>query len=646
MTNFYLKLRFIIPAILLLFGLFVGYVSYKVQVRQTFAEIEEIFIAQATLSAKLVSFRIQTDFRRNNITAAYAELVSTATDPSVRRVALVNESNRIFYSNTFREGELAVAEPSLSGAVLLFEEAREKFGPVSAVKADGSGILIVAPFLLGIPADALLSRDSGLLIMEYDLTRWKNDAENAAFRQGLVVVGLMTGLCLLIAVFLHLIVSRRLSRLAAKTEQIAAQNFDNLDIDPWPDEIGALSRSVTLMAEDLRESVSRLSESEQRARIIMDNAPDGFVVTDRGGEIISVNIQARRMFSVCPGQMENQDIVAFLPGIGELLSDGKADRPTVTPPPNGGTSVFELVGRRFEGDDFPVEVAIGSLQGAGAEHHVIGIRDVTLQKAIENQLRQSQKMESVGQLTSGIAHDFNNLLNIILLNLDTLKMGDLAPSRQERSIEQAYLAAEKSAVLTKRLLAFSREERLEPQVVVLNDLLSEFSEMLLRVIDRSVEVEFTKEPELWACRLDVSMMEAAVLNMLINARDAMPDGGRITLTTSNIIFDESNQHPVDDLHGPYVALSIADTGTGMEQEVLDKIFDPFFTTKEVGQGSGLGMSMVYGFIRQSGGSIKVQSRMGHGTRITIYLPRCADGMSSEDAGAARGELLAHGSGAR
>jgi signal transduction histidine kinase/CheY-like chemotaxis protein len=242
---------------------------------------------------------------------------------------------------------------------------------------------------------------------------------------------------------------------------------------------------------------------------------------------------------------------------------------------------------------------------------------------LEASLYQAQKMEAVGQLTGGVAHDFNNLLTAIMGGLDTmLQAGSLAvPLR--RHVETAMRAAERGARLTQQLLAFSRQQMLSPEVVDLNRLLREFETLMRRAVGESIEFIFALDPGVGACRVDPAQFQSAVLNLVVNARDATPSGGRITLATRAVILGEDATRPEPDMAaGRYVLVTVSDTGEGMSAEVQAQAFNPFFTTKEVGKGSGLGLSQVYGFVKQSGGHVIIESAPEQGTSVQLYMP-CA-----------------------
>ena len=239
----------------------------------------------------------------------------------------------------------------------------------------------------------------------------------------------------------------------------------------------------------------------------------------------------------------------------------------------------------------------------------------------EQALRQSQKMEAIGQLTGGVAHDFNNLLTIIIGNLGIAKRG-VVEARAERALNNALTGAERAAQLTQRLLAFSRRQPLNPRAVDVNRLIVNVSDILTRSLGENIALETISGAGLWNVEADVSEMEAALLNLALNARDAMPNGGKLTIETSNAYLDDEYcRHHEGILPGQYVVTAVTDNGTGMPPEIVDKAFEPFFTTKETGKGTGLGLSQVYGFIKQSGGHVKIYSEAGEGTTIKLYLPR-------------------------
>jgi signal transduction histidine kinase/DNA-binding response OmpR family regulator len=249
--------------------------------------------------------------------------------------------------------------------------------------------------------------------------------------------------------------------------------------------------------------------------------------------------------------------------------------------------------------------------------------EVARRAAAEDALRQAQKMEAVGQLTGGVAHDFNNLLTVIIGGLDTIKRSKPGDhGRIARAVDMSLQGAQRAASLTGRLLAFSRRQPLEPKPVELNALVREMTELLHRTLGEQIELEGVLAPRLWTAEVDQNQLESAMLNLAVNARDAMPEGGKLTIETANTALDESYAATdAEVIPGQYIMISISDTGTGMPKEVLARVFEPFFTTKESGRGTGLGLSMVYGFVKQSGGHVTIYSEEGQGTTVKLYFPR-------------------------
>jgi PAS domain S-box-containing protein len=253
------------------------------------------------------------------------------------------------------------------------------------------------------------------------------------------------------------------------------------------------------------------------------------------------------------------------------------------------------------------------------------LRETTERRRIEDALRQSQKMEAVGQLTGGIAHDFNNMLTVIAGNLELLESKLTDESHLLRLVSSAALAASRAEKLTQQLLTFSRRQQLRPQPIDFNQIIIGMDDLLHRTVGEHIEIRKSLSPELWPALADPNQIETALLNLILNARDAMLNGGQITLETGNAEIGEGDDELAP---GLYATLAVSDTGQGMSEEVLAHVFEPFFTTKEVGKGTGLGLSQVYGFIKQSAGHIRIESRVGRGSTVRLYLP-CAEGPAGE-----------------
>jgi PAS domain S-box-containing protein len=377
---------------------------------------------------------------------------------------------------------------------------------------------------------------------------------------------------------------------------------------------------------DSRKAEEALRESERVARGIVDTALDAFIQMDEAGTIIEWNAQAERTFGWSRDEVIGQPLATtIIPpayrarhavGLARFLRTGEG----------------AILGKRFEIDalarderEFKVEIAITALRRRSGYVFNGFIRDLTDKIAAEAQLRQAQKMDAIGQLTGGVAHDFNNILTVITGTIEILSDGvsdrpDLAAIA--KMIDEA---ATRGASLTQQLLAFARRQPLEPSRIDPNSLIMEAASLLRPTLGEHIEIEAMLEDDTWHVVADPAQLSAALLNLAVNARDAMPGGGKLTLETGNVMLDEAYAQVNPDVHpGPYVMVAVSDTGTGIPAALLEKVFEPFFTTKQVGKGTGLGLSMVYGFVKQSGGHIKVYSEEGHGTAIKIYLPRAEE----------------------
>ena len=257
-----------------------------------------------------------------------------------------------------------------------------------------------------------------------------------------------------------------------------------------------------------------------------------------------------------------------------------------------------------------------------AEANVALRRQIVERERVEEALRQAQRLEAVGQLTSGVAHDFNNLLTVIAGNIEFLARA-VSDDRSRHRLEMMRGAAERGARLTAQLLAFSRRQRLDPVPVRLNETAASMRDLLQSSIGGAVRIEMTLQPDLWPALVDATQIELIILNLAINARDAMAVGGCLTIETANVRLGAAPSRPEEPPPGEYAMVAVSDTGSGIPPEVLHRVFEPFFTTKEVGKGSGLGLAQVYGFAKQSGGGVRIETEAGEGTTVRVYLPRVA-----------------------
>jgi signal transduction histidine kinase/CheY-like chemotaxis protein len=344
---------------------------------------------------------------------------------------------------------------------------------------------------------------------------------------------------------------------------------------------------------------ARIDQAE--IEFLIDKNADGIIVVDGDGIVLFANLAAEQIFG------RPLDLLIGSP-IGMPLISGETTQITILRP-----------GR----DQIEAEIRVVDTTWDHRRARLASLRDISARKAIEDRLRQSAKMEAVGRLTAGIAHDFNNLLTVVLGNLESMQRQTAAAnSKGTQALENAMRGAKRAAVLTERLLAFARRKPLEPHVLDVNYLVSGMSELLGRTLGERIRVRTKLDPALWSIEADPMELEAAILNLAVNARDAMPAGGELVIETENVELDVAYAAAnVDVTAGSYILIAVADTGVGMPPDVLDKVFEPFFTTKPDGRGTGLGLSQVYGFVRQTGGHVKLYSEPSMGTTVKIYIPK-------------------------
>jgi len=376
------------------------------------------------------------------------------------------------------------------------------------------------------------------------------------------------------------------------------------------------------LARERRRLAAALTESEERYRSIFESSPDGLLVIDpQGSRVREANRAAERIFQR-PGGLVGVDI-------GGLFAASRADQLT---PPNG----VAVAGRRGDGSTFEAEIRPGALTLRGEELSTLAVRDVSARerlarerRQVEDQLRQVQKMDAIGRLAGGLGHDLGNLLGVIMTYVEVLHDGAEGTVREDLSMAQT--AAERAAQLVRQLMTLARPGPGKPVVVSVNDEIDQTAKLLRRSLPDDIQIGTELFPGIWPSKLDPNQLAQVLVNLCINARDAMPGGGRVRIATENL--EEAAARPTGVPPGAWVLISVSDTGIGMSAEVRERVFEPFFTTKDVGKGTGLGLSVVYGIVRQAGGFVAVESAPGAGTTFRVGFQRsvehAASGRSSE-----------------
>ena len=371
---------------------------------------------------------------------------------------------------------------------------------------------------------------------------------------------------------------------------------------------------------NMKTAENNLAEREAHLRSILDTVPESMIVIDETGYITSFSAAAERLFGYSAEEVQGRNVKMLMPSPDRERHDGYIGHYVST----GERRIIGygrvVTGQRKDGTVFPMELSVGETRVNGKRIFTGFVRDLTSRHKIEEELRQAQKMEAIGQLTGGLAHDFNNLLTVISGNLEMIE-GRISDERLLAMLREAQSAAEDGAKLTGQLLAFGRKQPLNPKIVDVGRLVSGFSDLLRRTVGETIELRTVIAGAANEALVDASQLQNAILNLTLNARDAMPRGGRLSIEISRVKLDVDYAQMYPHVRtGDFVLVSVTDTGHGMSAEVKQRAFDPFFTTKGVGAGTGLGLSMVYGFAKQSGGHVQLYSEEGQGTSVRIFLP--------------------------
>jgi len=403
-------------------------------------------------------------------------------------------------------------------------------------------------------------------------------------------------------------------------------------------------RGAERMLAQFQETQRALRESMARLTAVVETAVDGFILIDSRGRILLFNPACERLFGYRADEVFQENVKLLMPRTYSLHHDDYLRNFLQS----GERKIIgigrEVVGRRKDGSTFPMDLSVGEAKQDGESIFVGIIHDLTERKLTERQLQQAQKMEMVGQLSGGIAHDFNNLLTVIVGNAEHLSEQLKSRLDLRQLADDICQAGERGAELARRLLAFSRRQLLRPRAIDCHELIASTCKLLKRTLRENIEVTTAFNTDAIFAFADSSQLESAVLNLALNAQDAMAAGGRLTISTGIASLDDNDQgvHP-DIESGEYAMIAVTDNGEGMTSDVAARAFEPFFTTKEVGKGSGLGLSMVYGFVKQSNGHVSIYSEPGLGTTVRIYLPNVTPNASrSSSQPAADEEALPRG----
>jgi PAS domain S-box-containing protein len=528
----------------------------------------------------------------------------------------------------------SVAGPQLAAT------GRGNFAAAQALQAD---IARTRPYVLAI-------RSAGAALQAQIIDAQQLAANKLGRGQHTLLAALIAVCILLAAIAADRVIAvwfgvlRPLRRLRSAADAVAAGDYDTRIPATGPSELADLGSGMELMRSRLVTALAEQREAQQRFRRLFEVAPDAMIAVAPDGLVTMANTQAEQTFGYAAGDLIGRRVEMLVPEKARAALAAARSGYFADPEAQPGVTDFTLSGLRQDGSRFPAEITLSGLRTDSGLLVTAAIRDVTErlameaererlraiaeQERIERRLQQSQRLESLGQLVGGVAHDFNNLLNVIqgYADFSAEQVQALAPAdaRLEpvlEDIEQVRVAAQQASRLTRQLLTFAREGVIRPEVLDLNEAVKEAGQLLRRTLGEHIDLVIAAAPALWRVKADRGQLEQVLVNLAVNARDAMPGGGRLSIDTGNIEVDAAYATGRPELKlGRYTRLQVSDTGTGMDRATVARVFEPFFSTKPKGRGTGLGLATVYGVVTQAGGSIEIYSEVGLGTTITVLLP--------------------------
>ena len=604
-------LRISVPVVILILGCVLGgWWSYQT-LQRGYERVEQSQVEAARLTAAFAIPQVEAFYRLGEPERARTFLNRLNADRELRRVLLVDADGAVRYSAQFAE-EGGVVPPDLAD---LADQALTADRDV--VRLEGDWVRSAFPVRLATP-DELAGAFRGVLLMERDLRFLRQQARHEAWESLLETLAVILVLCAVTAGVLHQIVTRRLRRLIGATERLAGGETGIRSGLSGRDELAQIGQAFDEMALRIEVTQRQLRDREQMFARLIEHGTDIIGLVDEDGVIQFISPSVHRTLGLMPGELlgrsifelvHAQDREAAERGFAEVMHGGQRLR------------AIEVRLRRADGEWVTIEAVGNTLGESGSTEMVINARDITEWKALQDRLRQSEKMQAVGQLAGGIAHDFNNLLTVIA-GYASLVDRDCAPgSAAQGHVDEIRKAADRGANLVRQLLAFSRKQVLKPQYVDLNRVIAELENLLRRTLGEQVTLELDLADTPATVRADPTQLDQVLVNLAVNARQAMPEGGRLTIRTK--ITDAASLPPraeCADAAGRYVLLTVRDNGVGIAPEIKDRIFDPFFTSRSAGGGTGLGLATVHGIVNQSNGAIWVDSTVGEGATFTICLP--------------------------
>lgn len=635
----------LIAGVTLGLGALVSLAGYFVIQRETAMQIATLAEDQGMGNTQLLAGAIEGALRNGNQLEARAQVMRMSLSPSVKSAFLLDEDMTVTYSTDFASVGAPIGAFGIDGFEDELDQARQRVSTFSLHDDGSNSFWVAVPIRLPPLPGALVSSTHGLFLVEYDFASWAAVARDYTMRNALAALSLVAALAAGLVVVFWAFVTRRIQRMTRAAERMAEGDLEVRIGASGADEIGALGASLNTLTSTL----AKQSRDLQRQKQLIGMA--GEVARFGGWRYQIDKNQLTWSDEVAPILDEPLGFVPDLEaGLNYFLRE---DRIKVTEllqhcletgaPYDGVYQLTTAKGRKIWARcvGHPYKALDGTILGAfGAFQDVTELQDIRAKEAQQRQIAaEAQKNESIGRLTGGVAHDFNNLLAVIMGNLELLRDDLKFPPEDERSemLESALNATRRGADLTRNMLAFARRAPLSPRRLNLNDLVRATEQIAARTLPATVKINCSLLANLWPIHADRASIESALLNLIVNASHAMPDGGNITLETANLRVEEDYVLSRNEgiAPGRYVMVAVSDTGTGIAPDLLTRIFEPFFTTKGPDRGTGLGLSMVQGFVKQSGGTVRVYSEPGTGSTFKLMFPALHEPLDEEPVREAR-----------
>ena len=621
-------------------------------------ELAQRLVPAAAASVDLLElYQDQQTWLRDYVTGGHPGPLVTFDGQAARIEAVENQIGALGHGDALITRQLSatiaahrawltdIADPQLAAV------ARADGAQAQALQANTAR---VRPYVLAI-------RSAGAALQTQIAAEQQSVASSLTQSQGTLLVALIAMCVVVAAIAVYgtagawFSLLRPFRALRAAMDSVAAGDYGTRIPAVGPPELADLGRGIELMRTKLVTALTARERAEQQFRGLFETAPDPMIAVVSDGSIAMANARATQLFGYAAGELIGQRVETLVPGKWREALAGERRAYFADPRSRPIGEEFRMVGLRRDGSEFPAEVTLSGLPMGGGMLVTTAIRDVSdrvaleaererlraaaEQERFEGRVRQVQRLESLGQLVGGVAHDFNNLLNVIegytgfvSRRVTALAQEDARLEPVLADIEQVQVAAQQAIRVTRQLLTFARHEATTPEIIDLNQAVESAGKLLRRALGAHIELAIAAEPALWRIKADRGQLEQVLVNLAVNAQDAMPGGGRLIIETANIEVDDAfaSQRP-GLAAGRYARLRVSDSGTGMDKATVDRVFEPFFSTKPKGHGTGLGLATVYGIVTGAGGSIDIYSEVGTGTTVSVLLP-ATDEQAGPDAG--------------